>query len=157
MIGGIRLAESGTGTWIGVVMTGAGYSKTPLIRKLGIKEGYKILVIDPPAYYWSLLGDLPADVDTKAPTTRARLDFVHIFVREKRGLRRRLIALRKKIAPDGMVWVSWPKKASGAETDLDGNAVRNAGLRTGLVDVKVCAVDETWSGLKFVIPVADRD
>jgi hypothetical protein len=72
-------------------------------------------------------------------------------------LRRRLASLRAKIASDGMIWVSWPKKTSGLETDLDGQAVRRAGLQAGLVDVKVCAVDQIWSGLKFVIPVADRD
>lgn len=116
-----------------------------------------MLVIDPPADYWSLLGDLPAEVDVRPSTTRARLDFVHIFVSEGRALRRRLASLRKRIASDGMIWVSWPKRASDVETDLDGNAVRRAGLRAGLVDVKVCAVDQTWSGLKFVIPVADRD
>ena len=138
-------------------MMSGGYSNTPLISKLGIKEGYRVLVLDPPPHYWALLGDLPAEVDVKSPGTRARLDFVHIFARDGQALRRRLVSLRTRIASHGMIWVSWPKKTSDLESDLDGNAVRRAGLQAGLVDVKVCAVDKTWSGLKFVIPLADRD
>ena len=84
------------------------------------------------------------------------LDFVHLFVKKAVPLERQLKSLRKKIAPAGMIWVSWPKKSSGVETEIDGNEVREIGLRFRLVDVKVCAVDETWSGLKFVIRVEDR-
>lgn len=137
-------------------MSASGYSGTPLVKKLGIKEGYRLLALDAPANYWDLLGELPADVDVKSPATRARLDFVHLFARESRGLRRRIESVKRKIQADGMIWVSWPKRSSGVETDLDGNEVRRIGLSAGLVDVKVCAVDETWSGLKFVIRVADR-
>lgn len=137
-------------------MSGTGYSGTPLIRKLGMKRGHRALVIDPPENYWELLGGRPTDVRVEAPNTRARLDFVHVFAGAEKGLLRRLRSLKKKIAPDGMIWVSWPKRSSGVSSDLDGNAVRRLGLAAGLVDVKVCAVDETWSGLKFVIPVDDR-
>ena len=86
----------------------------------------------------------------------ASLDMVHLFVTEAAGLAGKLKAFRKTIAPDGMIWVSWPKRASGVATDLSDVVVRDTALPLGLVDVKVCAVDETWSGLKFVIPVAQR-
>lgn len=93
-----------------------------------------------------------------SPTGRKPLwDFVHLFVREADGLESRLAALRKRIHPAGMIWVSWPKKASGVPTDVNGNVVRDAGLGAGLVDIKICAVDEIWSGLKFVIPRANRN
>jgi hypothetical protein len=111
--------------------------------------------IDAPPAYEILLDGLPDgvsfDTDVRGP-----LDFVHVFVDEAAGLRARLANLRQRIAPDGMIWVSWPKKASGVKTDVNGNVVRDAGLGAGLVDIKVCAVDETWSGLKFVIPRAQR-
>jgi len=136
-------------------LSAAGYSGTPLIRKLGMKPGHRVLVIDAPDDYWELLGELPPDVEIRGQRTRARVDFVHIFADSQRGLRR-LRSLKRRIAPDGMIWVSWPKRSSGVATDLDGNVVRGAGLAVGLVDIKVCAVDDTWSGLKFVIPVEDR-
>ena len=133
----------------------AGYSGTPLFRKLGIKADMTCAAIDAPPEYEALLNGLPDgvrfDTDVLGP-----LDFVHVFVDEAAGLAHRLAVLRERIAPDGMIWVSWPKKASGVETDVTGNVVRDAGLGAGLVDIKVCAVDETWSGLKFVIPVAER-
>lgn len=133
----------------------AGYSGTPLVRKLGIRAGMVCAVLDPPEHYWDLLVDLPDDltmVDVPEPET----DFVHLFAREYKDLAARLRRLRGMISQDGMIWVSWPKKASGVQTDLTGDVVREAGLSAGLVDVKVCAVDEVWSGLKFVIPKADR-
>lgn len=137
-------------------MSGSGNSGTPLVKKLGIEEGHRMLALDAPTNYWDLLGELPANVDVKSPATRARLDFVHLFARESRDLQRRIESAKRRIRADGMVWVSWPKRSSGVETDLDANEVRRVGLSAGLVDVKVCAVDETWSGLKFVIRVADR-
>ena len=133
----------------------AGYSGTPLVRKLGIRAGMTCAVLDPPEHYWDLLVDRPDDltvVDAPGPGTR----FVHVFVRDREGLAERLRRLRGVISQDGMIWVSWPKKASRVQTDVTDNVVREAGLSAGLVDVKVCAVDETWSGLKFVIPRADR-
>jgi hypothetical protein len=132
----------------------AGYSGTPLFKKLGLKPGMTCQALDPPDDYADLMAGLPQDVRFGAP--RGPLDFVHIFVREADGLQDRLTRLRLQIAPNGMIWVSWPKKASGVETDVTGNVVRDAGLGAGLVDIKVCAVDDTWSGLKFVIPRARR-
>lgn len=133
----------------------AGYSGTPLFKKLGLKPGMTCQALDAPADYDDLLVGLPEDVRFGS-RPRDPLDFVHIFVRKADGLQDRLIKLRLRIAPTGMIWVSWPKKASGVETDVNGNVVRDAGLGAGLVDIKVCAVDETWSGLKFVIPRARR-
>lgn len=134
----------------------AGYSGTPLIRKLGIKENFRMQVVGPPDGYWELLGDLPAGVRVLKSSRAADLDFVHIFATREKELRRRLQGARGRIMDDGMIWVSWPKKASGVDSELDGNRVRGIGLDSSLVDVKVCAVDETWSGLKFVIRIEDR-
>jgi hypothetical protein len=133
----------------------AGYSGTPLVRKLGLKPGMVCLILDPPGRYEVLLGSIPEDTRFDEPPAGA-LDFVHVFVREAQGLQRRLVELRSRIAPDGMIWVSWPKKASGVQTDVTGNVVRDAGLGASLVDTKVCAVDEVWSGLRFVIPRTQR-
>lgn len=134
----------------------AGYSGTPLVRKLGLKEGFRMRVIDPPRNYWELLGDLPARVRVLKSPRASGLDFVHIFVTREAVLKKRLKSARGRIADDGMIWISWPKKASGVESELDSNRVRSIGLDGGLVDVKVCAVDETWSGLKFVVRLEDR-
>ena len=133
----------------------AGYSGTPLYRKLGIKAGMTMAVLDAPDHYWDLLRGRPEDV-TLADLTTPPLDFIHVFVTARTGLTDRLRALRGSITMNGMVWVSWPKKASGVVTDVTGDVVRAAGLAAGLVDVKVCAVDDVWSGLKFVIRKADR-
>ncbi len=136
----------------------AGYSGTPLIRKLGIKPGFRIAVLDPPDDYWSLLGELPADVRiVDPPPPDGGLDFVHLFSSDAEDLGGRLASARSWIVPDGMIWISWPKRASGVATDLTGNVVREIGLGHRLVDTKVCAIDATWSGLKFVIRVEDRD
>ncbi len=137
-------------------MTTTGYSGTPLIRKLGIKEGFKVSVINPPSNYWRLLGRLPADVELLKKSSRRPLDFVHVFATDATALKRQLKTVRNKIVPNGMIWVSWPKKASRVPTDLDGNVIRDLAFRNSLVDVKVCAVDESWSGLKLVIRVKDR-
>lgn len=135
----------------------SGYSNTPLVRKLGIRPGATMRVVDAPADYWELLGELPAEVRvTEGGDPDAPLDFVHVFATERAPLQEAFAWFRERIAPDGLIWASWPKKASGVASELDGNVVRGLGLGAGLVDVKVCAVDETWSGLKFVIPVADR-
>lgn len=137
-------------------MTPAGYSGTPLPRKLGIKPGMRCVLLDAPAHYHDLLSDdLPDDV-TFATSPAPGDAFVHLFTDRAAGLEDRLRGLRSSIARDGMVWVSWPRKASGVATDVTGDVVREAGLAAGLVDVKVCAVDETWSGLKFVIRRAER-
>jgi hypothetical protein len=133
----------------------SGYSGKPAVQKLGVKPGFRILCVGVPAAYTEIVGKLPVDV-TMASAARAPLDMVHLFVTEAKGLAARLRDYRKVIAPDGMIWVSWPKKSSGAVTDLTVVVVRDTALPLGLVDIKVCAIDDTWSGLKFVIPKDQR-
>ena len=135
----------------------AGYSGTPLVRKLGLKAGMSVRLLEPPDDYWDLVGGSPSDLGvTVADGSDAPVDFVHLFARRRGTLEARLEAAREAMAEDGMVWASWPKKSSGVESEIARSEVMAAGKAEGLVDVKVCAVDETWSGLKFVIPVADR-
>lgn len=134
----------------------AGYSATPLLRKLGIKAGHRLLVINPPDAYWDWLSPLPEGVTALEKPGKTPLDFCHVFVRERKVFEKEALRLKKSLKPNGMIWVSWPKKASKVPTDLDENVIRDFALKNGLVDVKVCAVDETWSGLKLVIPVKDR-
>jgi hypothetical protein len=133
----------------------AGYSGKPLSQKLGIKPGFCILAEGLPRSYRDIVGPLPEGAKV---VTRAALspDMAHLFATEAAGLAGKLKRLRAAIAPDGMIWVSWPKKASGVATDLSDVVVRDIALPLGLVDIKVCAIDEVWSGLKFVIPVAQR-
>jgi hypothetical protein len=133
----------------------AGYSGKPLVQKLGIKPGFCIFVDGLSMPYREVVGELPDDV-TIAKTAKAPLDMVHVFAAEAKGLAARLRSYRKAIAPDGMIWASWPKKASGVATDVTEALVRETALANGLVDIKICAVDEIWSGLKLVIPVKDR-
>jgi hypothetical protein len=133
----------------------AGYSGKPLTQKLGIKPGFCIFTAGAPAAYGDIVGKLPADV-TIAPRLQAPLDLVHVFAAEVAGLAAMLRGCRDAIAPDGMIWVSWPKKSSGVPTDLTDVVVRDTALPLGLVDIKVCAIDEIWSGLKFVIPRDQR-
>ncbi len=135
--------------------TTAGYSKKSLVEKLGIKPGRTTAILNSPPGYAATLGKLPADVQLQREL-RGPLEFIHFFSREKQELQRRFPALRSALAPDGMLWISWPKGSSGVVTDLTENVVREIGLAHGLIDVKVCAVDEVWSGLKFVIPLKDR-
>ncbi len=133
----------------------AGYSGTPLIRKLGIKEGFRITVANETADYWTLLGKLPSGVDVLGPRAGS-LDFVHGFVTRRVDLEKRMPGWRRRIVPAGMIWVSWPKKSSGVVSDMTEDVVRAVAFANKLVDVKVCAVDETWSGLKLVIRREDR-
>ena len=133
----------------------AGYSGKPLTQKLGIQPGFCIFVDGAPAAYRDIVGKLPAGV-TVAARLQAPLDMVHVFARQAAGLAGRLRGCRAAIAPDGMIWVSWPKKSSGVATDLSDVVVRATALPLGLVDIKVCAIDEIWSGLKFVIPKVQR-
>jgi hypothetical protein len=133
----------------------AGYSGTPLPKKLGIKPGYRVHFVGLPLDVKTELKKSLADCARAKPNDRD-LDFVMAFVRSSTELRKALAALTPKLAPAGMLWVAWPKKASGVQTDVGENLVRELGLSTGLVDVKVCAVSETWSGLKFVIRLDDR-
>jgi hypothetical protein len=133
----------------------AGYSGKPLSQKLGIKPGFCILAEGSPRSYRDIVGPLPEGAKVVARAALS-LDMAHLFATEAAGLASKLKRLRAAIAPDGMIWVSWPKKASGVATDLSDVVVRDIALPLGLVDIKVCAVDEVWSGLKFVIPVAQR-
>ena len=109
-------------------------------------------VVNEPSNYWNWLSPLP-EITVSA---RKPLDFVHIFVSSQKTFEKEFNVGKKKMKSDGMLWVSWPKKSSGIQTDLDENVIRNYGLKNGLVDVKVCAVDEVWSGLKFVYRLQDR-
>src|SRR5262245_6020959 len=125
----------------------AGYSGTPLPKKLGIKSGNRFAFQDAPA---EVLKELkPALKDCTEDKTQ--LDFAMLFVKTQSSLKKDFSRIAKSLAPAGMLWVSWPKKTSGVASDLDENLVRKIGLDAGLVDVKVCAVNEVWSGLKFVI------
>jgi len=133
----------------------AGYSGTPLPKKLGIKPGFRVALPGLPSDVTAELKDALAGCST-AKEGKGPLDFAMIFARSAAELRREFTALARKLAPAGMLWVSWPKKTSGVETDLSENVVREIGLKAGLVDVKVCAVSGIWSGLKFVIRVKDR-
>ncbi|QBA63394.1 DUF3052 family protein [Muriicola soli] len=133
----------------------SGYSATPLYRKLGIKNGFLIRIVHPPSRYEDFFRDFPDNVHF-AKEEDVDIDFIHLFVLDSERLVTELPDLREQLKQNGMIWISWPKKASKVETDLDGNAVRNIGLKHGLVDIKVCSVNEVWSGLKFVIPLKDR-
>jgi len=133
----------------------AGYSGTPLVKKLGIKPGQRIALLGGPPQYRKTLGPLPDQVNC-AEQLSDKLDFIQLFVTSQAELKRRFAESKRCLAVTGSLWVSWPKKASGVATDLNENIVREIGLALGLVDVKVCAVDETWSGLKFVYRLKDR-
>jgi hypothetical protein len=134
----------------------AGYSSTPLWQKLGYKTGMDAYVDGGPEQYLALLS-LPADVKVRwLIRPKPGLKFVHLFATAAAGLKTRLKSYRMKIAPDGVVWVSWPKKASQVTTDIMGDRIREIALPMGFVDIKVCAVDETWSGLKLMIRRTER-
>jgi len=132
----------------------AGYSGKPLVAKLGIKAGSTIAILGAPRGYERTLGKLPP-IKRSAQAT-GPLDFVQFFTKERRELERRFAALAGALTPAGMLWISWPKKASGVTTDLTEDLIRAIGLAHGLVDVKVAAVDDVWSGLKFVRRLKDR-
>lgn len=132
----------------------AGYSGTPLVKKLGIKEGYVIRLINQPDHYFDLFSDLPKiEVSVKK---NVKKDLIHLFTQSLKEYFKVLPQLKKEIQLEGMIWVSWPKKASKIETDITENAIRDYAIEIGLVDIKVCAIDDIWSGLKLVIPVKDR-
>ena len=132
-----------------------GYSGTPLPNKLGIKQQSCVLLLDAPADVMAELKGALAGCRT-AREGQETLDFSMIFVKSAADLKKKFSQVSRRLAPSGMLWVSWPKKSSGVVTDLDENKVRAVGLEAGLVDVKVCAVTDVWSGLKFVIRVKDR-
>jgi hypothetical protein len=128
----------------------AGYSGTPLSKKLGLKEDAHVCTIGAPANYRKLLAPLPAGVTFAARITRS-CDLVHVFTARRAELAKTLAACRKNLAPAAVIWVSWPKKAAKVPTDITEDTIREIALPMGLVDIKVCAVDETWSGLKLVL------
>ena len=133
----------------------AGYSQRSLADKLGIKPGTVVTALSTPPAYVKLLAPMPADV-TFVSRLGKRARFIHCFVTRRAELEQEFPAVARALADDGMAWISWPKKAAKVETDLTEDVVRALGFRAGLVDVKVCAVDEVWSGLKFVRRLADR-
>ncbi|HUR88877.1 MAG TPA: DUF3052 domain-containing protein [Ramlibacter sp.] len=131
-------------------MSTAGYSGTPLASKLGIKDSSRVAAVGAPAGYEELLQPLPASVIfEKRPGTRS--DIVHVFTTKRAELAKLLASWRETLAPDAAVWVSWPKKASKVPTDITEDVIREVALPLGWVDIKVCAVDDTWSGLKLVV------
>lgn len=132
-----------------------GYSGTPLPRKLGIKEGHHVAFLDAPRDFDRTLGPLPDGVTVKS-RARGPLDVIVFFTRRRAELERRFASLARALDPAAGLWIAWPKKASGAEGDLDQSIVMEVGLAAGLVDNKVCSIDETWSGLRFVIRRRDR-
>lgn len=134
----------------------AGYSSTPLPKKLGIKENSRLVFVNAPKNFETYLGPLAPGAEVVKRLTKP-LDLVLLFVTEERVLARDFAKLAAKLETKGMIWVAWPKKSSGVATDLSFERVQRIGLDAGLVDVKICAIDETWSGLKFVIRLKDRE
>jgi hypothetical protein len=135
---------------------GAGYSGTPLARKLGIKPEARLGLIGAPDGFDETLGGLPPGVVVRRRVPGARFDVIVAFCRDRAALERGLARWRAALDPAGGLWIAWPKRASGIDTDLGDGVVRELGLAAGLVDNKVCAIDATWSGLRFVYRVADR-
>ena len=136
-----------------------GYSGTPLPKKLGIQPGFHVHLAAAPAEVMAELREALAACQALPGgqgTNRGPLDFAMVFTRSQAELKKEFHRVAKRLQPAGMLWVSWPKKSSGVGSDLDENRVREIGLAAGLVDVRVCAVTETWSGLKFVRRVKDR-
>jgi len=126
----------------------AGYSSTPLIKKLGIKENMRIMLVHAPDHYRALLGTIPTGV---FETATQDISFTHAFYYDRTKFEQELPSLTCKMARDGMIWISWPKKASKVPTTMSEDIIREVALPIGLIDVKVCAVDEIWSGLKLMI------
>ena len=132
-----------------------GYSGTPLPQKLGIKENHKVVILGAPAGFD--LGTLPMGAGTrKSLPAKGTLDVAIVFVKKKAELAGKIAEVREKMAPNAGLWIAWPKKSSGVATDMTEDGIREVALPTGLVDNKVCAIDETWSGLRLVIRVANR-
>ena len=128
----------------------AGYSGTPLYKKLGIRPGFRVRTTSAPPDYADLISPVPADV-TISLSIRSKIDLWHFFTRSRSELKSALPRMMRGIRPEAAIWVSWPKKSSGVATTVDGDTIRELALPLGLVDIKVCAVDDTWSALKLVI------
>jgi hypothetical protein len=133
----------------------AGYSGTPLAKKIGIKEGSRVALVNAPKDFQFEPKELPDNVEFVRPTAKS-LDIILFFVTTERALAKDFGKLAARLTANGMIWIAWPKKSSGVATDLSFERVQRIGLDAGLVDVKICAVDETWSGLKFVYRLKDR-
>jgi hypothetical protein len=133
----------------------AGYSETPLVKKLGIKPGFNIAFVNTPLEFLEEL-TLPENVKVNSRLKKS-LDLVLLFVKSEKELQKKFAVYTDRLFPAGMIWVAWPKKSSGVTTDLSFNNVQSIGLATGLVDVKICAVSDVWSGLKFVFRIKDRE
>jgi len=133
----------------------AGYSGTPLLKKLGVKPGFRVALVGAPKNFKEELGELPATAKY-APATADSLNLILAFVSSEKELLVKFAPLAAKLQKDGMIWIAWPKKSSGVVTDLTFNNVQRIGLDAGLVDIKICAVNEIWSGLKFVYRLKDR-
>jgi hypothetical protein len=136
-------------------VSSAGYSGTPLPRKLGIREGSRLLLVDAPADFAATLGELPPGVELVEAGAGA-VDVAILFALGAATVRARFADLAASLEPSGGLWIAWPKRSSGVVTELDENVVREIGLADGLVDNKVCAIDATWSGLRFVWRLRDR-
>ncbi|HYS95947.1 MAG TPA: DUF3052 domain-containing protein [Chthoniobacterales bacterium] len=133
----------------------AGYSGTPLPQKLGIKPGLTVVAINPPANYRRLLGQIPDSI-TFSERLKSGSSFVHLFTSRRSEMQKKMSILRDKISDNGAIWVWWPKKSSGISTDVTEDVIREIALPLGFVDIKVCAVDQTWSGLKLMIRRENR-
>jgi hypothetical protein len=133
-----------------------GYSGTPLVKKLGFKEGFRTGLVNPPKGFQKELEPLPNDVNICVERLAKPLDLIILFTDSQKMLTTSFPRLALKLKQNGMLWIAWPKKASGVTTDLSENIIRDIGLNAGLVDVKVCAINEVWSGLKFVYRLQDR-
>ncbi len=136
-------------------MSSSGYSTTPLAKKLGIKEGHIVLLVNEPSHYILLFEDMP-EVNYVENPPRESIDFIHLFCTRKVDFEKQSLQLKPALKMTGMLWVSWPKGSSKIETDLNRDYIREYLLENGLVDVKVCAVDQDWSGLKFMYRIKDR-
>lgn len=136
-------------------MITAGYSQTPLAKKLGLKQGFVIRLVNEPAHFFSLFTDYPAGISVEE-NHAVKKDFIHFFTTSEKQLKQQLALLKTELVANGMLWVSWQKKSAKLKTDVTEDVIRNHSLSIGLVDIKVCAIDEIWSGLKLVIPVKDR-
>lgn len=133
----------------------AGYSTAPLAKKLGIKNNFRVKLINQPDYYFKLFSDLPDDI-VFINDAKTKKDFIHCFTNNAEWLYGEMKQLKNEIVSNGIIWVSWYKKSAKLPTDITEEVIRTIALNNGLMDVKVCAVDEIWSGLKLMIPVKDR-
>ncbi len=137
-------------------MKTAGYSGSTLTKKLGLKSNQFVQLVNQPDYYFDLFLDFPEGVKI-IKGNKSEIDLIHYFEKTTLSLLKNLPAFKKRIKQNGMIWVSWPKKSSKVKTDITEDTIRNLALQIGLVDVKVCAVDDVWSALKLVIPVKERN